>query len=425
MERNFTDENFERFLRQNADGLRMRPSDKVWASINNRLNRRRRRFGFLLAFSLLSLTGLGYYLSTTGNNVAAVRNSQSSHLVSLMPSSSGKGTGISTEGRPSDNHTAFSSSALSQPQTAPANRNGHSAPARRNTGAYASVLVNEPSDLYGNTLLSGVPAETFIPTIVDSYSEDLAATENKTAPAANKPAAYPLTIESVVNSYRPRTGKLGLQFYFTPTFSYRKLHDNNISNVVTHKPDFGFQIGLSAKYPISRHVKVVGGLQFNVNRYDIKTYNSTPQYATIRLRNGMDSLNAATSYNNFGGYKSNWLENFFFQVSAPVGMEVTVKSNTRTRFGIATTVQPTYIIGDRAYLLSSDYKNYAEVPRLISHWNVNTSFETFVAYGTGRLKWQVGPQVRYQIFSTYDRKYPVKENLFDFGLKVGISLNNR
>jgi hypothetical protein len=57
----------------------------------------------------------------------------------------------------------------------------------------------------------------------------------------------------------------------------------------------------------------------------------------------------------------------------------------------------------------------------VRKWNVNTNFETFVTYSTGHLNWQVGPQVRYQILSSYLKKYPVKENLFDFGLKVGLS----
>src|SRR3954468_12677727 len=63
MERNFTNENFERFLRQNADGLRMRPADKVWKGISRHLNRRRRRIGFVLSVSILALSSLGYYYS--------------------------------------------------------------------------------------------------------------------------------------------------------------------------------------------------------------------------------------------------------------------------------------------------------------------------------------------------------------------------
>ena len=93
------------------------------------------------------------------------------------------------------------------------------------------------------------------------------------------------------------------------------------------------------------------------------------------------------------------------------------------RFGLATTVQPTYILGDRAYLITTDYKNYIEVPWLIRRWNVNTAFETFVTLQGAKTKWQIGPQVRYQLLSSFISKYPVKENLFDFGLKVGVTLS--
>jgi hypothetical protein len=98
--------------------------------------------------------------------------------------------------------------------------------------------------------------------------------------------------------------------------------------------------------------------------------------------------------------------------------------NKKTSFGIAGTVQPTYILSDRAYLISTDYKNYAEVPSLIRNVNLNTSFETFINYTSrNKTKWQVGPQVRYQVLSSFQNKYPVRENLFDFGLKIGVTLN--
>ena len=97
--------------------------------------------------------------------------------------------------------------------------------------------------------------------------------------------------------------------------------------------------------------------------------------------------------------------------------------NDKTYVGVAGTIQPTYVLNDRAYLISTDYKNYAEVPRLTRHVNLSTGFETFVNYTSGKTKWQIGPQVRYQILSSYHNKYPIKENLFDFGLKVGVTLN--
>jgi len=170
---------------------------------------------------------------------------------------------------------------------------------------------------------------------------------------------------------------------------------------------------------------VKAGLQFNVNRYDIKAFNYRMELTTIALRTnaGVDSVDIISSHRNFSGYKSDWLQNYYFEVSAPVGIEIDLAGDSRVQFGVAGTIQPTYILGDRAYLLSTDYKNYAEVPWLIRRWNVSTGLETFVAYSTGKMRWQVGPQVRYQLLSSFVDKYPVKENLFDFGLKVGVSLN--
>jgi hypothetical protein len=92
---------------------------------------------------------------------------------------------------------------------------------------------------------------------------------------------------------------------------------------------------------------------------------------------------------------------------------------------MAATIQPTYVLGDRAYLISTDYKNYSQVPWLMRRWNVNTSLETFVSYSTGTLRWQVGPQVRYQLLSSFVEKYPVKENLFDYGLKIAVSIDKK
>jgi hypothetical protein len=134
-----------------------------------------------------------------------------------------------------------------------------------------------------------------------------------------------------------------------------------------------------------------------------------------------------TNYTNMEGSSTNkdWLQNMYLQVSAPIGIELKLAGNENTRFGIASTIQPTYILSDRVYILSTDYKSYAEVPWLIRRWNLNTAFATYVGYSTGKLAWQVGPQVRYQLLSSFVGKYPVKENLFDFGLRIGVSLNQR
>jgi len=279
--------------------------------------------------------------------------------------------------------------------------------------------------------------------IINNIRPQKISTYPKKFTASNR---FDWTIESVLNSFRPNSKRFAVQFNFTPTISYRKLSANkaflksasiqanapssfaalyDVNSAVTHKPDIGLELGLTTKYSLATNFRVKAGLQFNVNRYDIKAFNYRMELTTIALNTnaGVDSVDIISSHRNFSGYKSDWLQNFYFEISAPVGVEIDLAGDDRVQFGVAATIQPTYILGDRAYLLSTDYKNYAEVPWLIRRWNVSTGFETFVAYSTGKINWQVGPQVRYQLLPSFVDKYPVKENLFDFGLKVGVSLN--
>jgi len=402
MERNFTNENMEEFLRQSADGLRMRPSARVWKGISSHLNRRRRKFGLLLGTSLLLTTALSYYLinessgdfhtSTTSSNATTEKT------VNHIPSVTDKKLIAANSG---------SVKRIDKPLE------GNLVKTKEFN--FTHVLLQRNEEAIQNA---------FTPTIADSYFTEEKIADTKSV-GQELVIADPLTSESVINAYKPKTKKLAWQTYFTPTVSYRKLNDNYIDNVAPHKPAFGFELGMAAKYAVSKNTKLRAGFQFNVNRYEIKTFDSYAQLATIRLndRNGVDYVRTVTSYNNFSGYQSNWLQNFYFQVSAPVGVEFKLKGDDKMQFGIASTLQPTYLLGDKAYVISADYKNYAEMSKLVRHWNISSSLETFVSYSTGHLNWQVGPQVRYQMLSSYLKKYPVKENLFDFGLKVGISVN--
>lgn len=437
MKRNFTNENFEDFLRQSSDDLRMQPSGKVWKGISNQLNQRRRRVGFAIGTFLLALSTFAYLAVQNTSRKFAESTSTNKAKAAIKPAANETFqniTGNATFGNDGNkiNHVLKNS---------PVTKANHTSLFAANNFIIKEIPREE-------NYTTQQDASSFVPTIVDSYFEST--TEEKTnfqTPALEKRLTYPLTIESVVNSYKPsKKKKLSFQFYFTPTTSYRKLSENksfllsqsptnpsyapalifDVNNVVTHRPDLGFEMGMAAKYFLTRKMKLLGGLQFNVNRYNIKAYNAVTSVATIMFngrRNNLDSLNAITTLSNTNGYKTDWLQNYYIQISAPVGVELKLAGNDKVQFGLSTTIQPTYVLGDRAYLISTDYKSYAEVPQLVRRWNVNTALSTFVGYSTGRLGWQVGPQVRYQLLSSFIDKYPVKENLFDFGLKVGISIN--
>ncbi len=443
MERNYNND-FERFLKQNADQYRLYPSAKPWKGIYAHFHGKRRWFG--LGAILLLVTG---------------------SLLTVMTINSAKEP-VASVVKPSSNSTAekqfnsITTASKAESKTQNLFVQKHIALQTSETAGsrdYIGVNNNMPGvsnlnhlDVDANNLNDEASKTIVLTPIVVVYTDEMTDQDLSDPDALLKKSTssqstiknldvYNQTIESVLNTYK-RKKKVGLEFNFTPTVSYRKLSVNesytnsgqsnanyiplyNINSAVTHKPDMGLEMGLTAKYPIGSNLRVIAGLQFNVNRYDIKAFDYPIEVATIALNSGskIDSFYTISTHRNFNGNNPNWLQNLYFQVSMPVGVELVMASDDKMSFGVAGSIQPTYVLSDRAYLLTTDYKNYAEVPWLIRHWNANTAFSTFVAYSTGKVKWQVGPQVRYQLFSSFVKKYPVKENLFDFGLKVGLSLN--
>ena len=437
MQRNFTNDDLERFLKRSADGLRMRPSDKVWKAVSQNLNQRRRRITYA-TLTLLMVTSIVGYLII--DSPKPVLHPLTASIESITRSNTN--TAVAGTIRPSSNQVA-ATTAL--PLAASVANRSSNTPELNSLNTFTTDHIinasteSEITSMVNNEFESTIVDSDPLPSTLQLEKDDL-----KDVDHSDKL----LGIESVTNAFRGyKKNKLSFQFFFTPTISYRKLSENksylrssnqlgappqvaalyNINDLVTHKPNMGLELGFAAKYDIAKSLKLRGGLQFNMSRYDIKAFEYTQETATIALNNGgnnVDYLDQETIYRRVGTNSNvNWLENLYFQVSAPVGLEVKLHSTKNAKFGIASTVQPTYILSDRAYLLSYDYKNYTEVPWLIRRWNVHTNLETFVSYSTGRMQWQVGPQVRYQLLSSFVSKYPVKENLFDYGLKVGVSIN--
>lgn len=447
MKRDLHNVDFEHLIKTSADQYRMYPSEKVWKGINSNLRPRSRWYG--LGFLLL--------LVSSGLSTLFVISSKKTNLMEMDQTATISHTTTENVNQvPFSNHNNTEKVIVTKPQRlASVIPFSTIVPVKSYSDiAFVNPLtesfITEPTEIVSETINSKPNYLTQL-TDQDEYFNGFS-NSNNTPEITIKPTLKvsskndPLTIESVINSYKNVKSKNNVLFqaYFTPTISYRKLRDNkefmssgpisipygyaayyNINQAVTHKPSMGLEIGIAAKYPISQGIRLKAGLQFNMTRYEIKAFNNPLEIATIALNNGyrLDSVNTFSSYRNFNGLNANWLKNFYFQVSLPVGAEVKLLGDDKIEFGISGTVQPTYVLGDRAYLISTDYKNYSEVPSLIRRWNVNTSLETYVAYSTGKLNWQVGPQVRYQMLSSFVNKYPVKENLFDFGFKVGIGLN--
>jgi hypothetical protein len=162
----------------------------------------------------------------------------------------------------------------------------------------------------------------------------------------------------------------------------------------------------------------------NYSRYQLRAFPTKPEQTTLAVISkpeGADSINVISTLQNFSGSGSSWLNNEYFQVSLPVGFEWGVLGNSTLKWNIAASAQPVYNFANNVYLLSTDFSRYGQDPSLIRKWNINAGVETYVSYNMGAFKWQAGPQLRYQLLSSYKNQYPVKEYLVDFGFKIGVT----
>lgn len=238
--------------------------------------------------------------------------------------------------------------------------------------------------------------------------------------------------------------RLGVQIFFSPTVNYRRLSGSSyfpssevksiplspnimgdVDQYVKHKPALGFELGANLLYRSSKRVNFKAGLQFNYSRYNIQAYQTLPEVATIALSNSFafqaDTISNLSSIRNLSGYAQEDLSNQYFQLSMPVGIEFRVMGTDKLQLNVAGTIQPTYLLNRNSYLITTDYKNYMREPSLVRRWNVNGGLETYISYNTGTVRWQVGPQFRYQLLSSYSRKYPIKEQLMEYGIKIGVT----
>ena len=95
--------------------------------------------------------------------------------------------------------------------------------------------------------------------------------------------------------------------------------------------------------------------------------------------------------------------------------------NEKLQWNIGATIQPTFIVGGKNYLISSDKRNFVTDPSLLNKWNLNAGLETFISYKSNGLTWQVGPQFRTQLFSTNSKQFVIEERLVNYGIKLGVS----
>lgn len=485
MENRINNRDFEQFVKQNADQYRMFPSENVWEGIHGRLHKRRRWFGAGVALLLLTTAAVTWVMLTTPENkenkfasahfesyshnpekntekkketiVPVINQTAEKDISSLTPEEKQNNFFLTVSSvQPSADAEMLAdepASILNDHMTTKPEPKDFSVPAYINNDAVAKLAAPKNQKITLPVKLPDVSLAQITHDVQVSINADKSTkdeTNTLSSELLKEINSQLMSIESVTNSYvrlrKPK--KVSWQMYLTPLVTYRDLKENkafieaarissntsgaqviyypaDLDKVVFHKPDLGFNLGVSAGYPIAKNLKIVSGLQFNVNKYDIKAYQYINEVAPVALSNdagGTSTVYPVTNYRIVGGFKAKWLRNFYFSASVPIGGELTLINRKRTSLGITGTVQPSFVLENKSYLVSTDYKNYVELPSLTRRWNINTGLEVFAGVKTGKTEWRIGPQVRYQTLSSYEETYPVKEHLFDFGLKLGVML---
>lgn len=194
---------------------------------------------------------------------------------------------------------------------------------------------------------------------------------------------------------------------------------------IIHNPAFGFDAGIQMNFLFVKKLQFTAGAQFSRSGYNITSSEVHPTLTTLLLRDKATgdqySRNFITHYGDGNGQSTTTLHNYSYQVSLPVGVQYQLLGNDKVQFNLGINVEPSLTLKSNAYLLSSDGRNYVNVPDLYRKWNLNSSFTPFVTFKSDKFRWNLGPVLRYQWLSSYQDDYTRKEHLIDYGIRLGIS----
>ncbi len=477
---------FEQFLRNQADKHRMYPSDQIWRNINQQLHGNSRwpalTFAAILTGALLTagLIFLHPQKDLFKTPTVAVSEKATTNIIAITQKSvKNKATVDITTLKPVDEKTViypFYTPVLVEAQ----NEYAYSSPSIVSTEAAEATLLSGPvkneisnSGIVNSNLnLSGKDIQpVFEQTIVSSkntisetplvsevsVSDDdvetlgvtkaaTSAFENANTNAGNyigndMPEPF-WAIEKAIGNNKKRN-RFSVQIYGGSNISYRKLSEpesydyhfpynpaltadprKNVNNYVSQRAAVGFEFGTAIAYAITDRVKIKAGIQFNIRQYNIDAYKSVVEPAVLLISNSStfttDSVMVYSSVRNNAGSKPITIQNRYYQIGIPIGIDWTFVEGRKVNFSLGATVQPTYQLNANMYMITSDYKNYVQQPQMVRRWNFNAGAEAMANFNAGGLKWQVGPQLRYQMMPTQSKSLSVHEHLIDYGVKVGI-----
>jgi hypothetical protein len=467
---NFYKDEFEQFLQQEANQHRLYPGDRVWQNINKKIHGHKRWPGLTIAglFLLVSVVAVSIYFQPNPSlfvlqpieqpiidkTIAAI--TAKPNVLTAEPGKSvefdvikqlAESTNEGAESIPPTTTLANTTTAIAEvnngsKNTAPAVTNTPSIPTHFNVAANNTIVAESTFPQESNKFISTTDTTAVIVNTNTTPEKPKRTDETGEKNAVDKFLAEQAELADILKQAKPSVNnKWNFHFYVTPSQSYRNLKEDqnfekahaaalnsaltfntpgNLNNAAKHKPALGMEIGAGVSYNVTDRIRLKTGLQFNLRQYKIDAYMASTEMTTISLITN-NALNTFSVYRTNNGNQAIELTNKYYQLSIPVGFEWDAMHKNKFKWTVAAAIQPSLQLNRNALLMSTDYKNYTESPSLLRTWNINSSLETFVSYKIGDYNWQIGPQIRYQHLPTFNKKYPIRENLLDYGVKIGFT----
>lgn len=416
-------DDLEDLLKERADQYLLYPSDTVWKNIQKELHPARTWAYVTVAALLLFSAGVTMVIKKETASVVKPRAGQIAYQ--FLKQENGE--------------DGFLKRTIAQdPVNLMREGQGQQSDRRLLSASLHPSIVREKNTLEDLT----VPEQLSLPDF--SVISRIPNPKQSSAERVEKKNIISTAIASVVQTARKIGKETSWQIYGGPTLGYRFLSGEasrsnyqytafslstnaqfprNVKDVVNHRPGLGFELGTAMIYPLTKKLNIRAGLQANYNQYQIDAYSSVPEianYGMNNLRTGSTPISTVSYYSNTDGYRKATLRNEHYMLSLPLGLDYRVMGNAKVNLTVGTSIQPTYVFANYSYLISTNLKNYAKAPNLNRRWNMNSSVEASLNVQQGKFRWSIAPQFRYQLLSSFKEKYPIRENLTDMGIKVGI-----
>ncbi|MEO6537528.1 MAG: outer membrane beta-barrel protein [Ferruginibacter sp.] len=484
MENSFDTDDFESFLKDTIDSFKMYPSKKVWYGLYNDLHPGRRWPSLAVSLLLIcAILFIGISNNNSINNTSKyyvtekIKNQTKNNSTIISDLTTNKKAVLQKLDLTLNNNTVLVNKGpqqnkisllnLSNPVPSATLEINSSAEEVKVSEVVVNTTIKKVEPVYNVEIPTSFELVPFSGDNTADRSEQLSQNINypKRIIAQTKPLAADNALSTVkvedkiwIDDYafynRHAVSKWksnsALQFYLTPSQGFRELYKNNelaiaptlannglvvantintltLKDKITQYSALNIEAGGAFLYNLSKKFRFKTGLQLNYTNYNVDANKLEHPNQTYLLLNNTNTgaaiLVSRTSFyaNSTSDENKRKLKNNSLQLSVPIGVDYKLAGKNNLKWYAGSSIQPTFITGGHLYALSADEKNYVDDISLLRKWNFNASVETFLSFKTinGTII-SAGPQLRYQLLSTYDKRFTYTEKLYNLGVKFGI-----